>query len=159
MKTTLRSMLMAGALAYGSAALAQAPATGTQGGAHAGHGEAKAQMDPSAGHSKMGSDELHQHMQTSAQKMSQMPMTGDLEHDFMASMRQHHLDGIEMSKVALKHAKDAKARQFAQKTIRMQEKDVKELDAWLAKHKARSATGGAGMEATQPATDTPPQGQ
>ena len=78
-----------------------------------------------------------------AQKLGQMQMTGNVEHDFMATMRQHHLHGIELAKVALKHTKDAKVRQFAQKTIKTQQRDVKELDAWLAKHPAKGS-GGSG---------------
>jgi uncharacterized protein (DUF305 family) len=86
---------------------------------------------------------LHQQMMSSAEKMKSMTMTGDFDHDFMMSMRDHHKDGVEMAKLALKQAKDKKARDFAQKVVDQQTKEMKELDAWLAQHSA-GGTGHAG---------------
>lgn len=81
-----------------------------------------------------GSTELHQKMMEGSEKMKAMKMSGDVDHDFLMSMKQHHLDGIAMAKVALQHAKDPKVRDFAQRTLDMQMKDAKELDAMMARH-------------------------
>ena len=86
------------------------------------------------------SSELHAQMTASAQKMQRMKMSGDFDHDFVKSLRQHHRDGIEMAKLALKHARDPQAREFAQKVVDQQTRELKELDAWLAQH----AHGGSG---------------
>ena len=142
MKRLVQSMVVVGTVLCSGAAFAQAPAP--QAGTTDTASKAQA-TDPSATHAKHGSEQLHQHMQQAAQKMGQMQMSGDLETDFMTSMRQHHLDGIAMSKMTLEHAKDPKVRQFAQKVIKMQQKDVKEIDAWLAKH-GKAAVGGSGTE-------------
>lgn len=60
--------------------------------------------------------------------------SGDTDADFARSMIAHHQAGIEMAKVELQHGKDAKQRQFAQKVIAEQEKDIADLQAWLKAH-------------------------
>lgn len=84
---------------------------------------------------------LHEVMQKSAQKMQAMKMTGDVDHDFVMAMRDHHMDGIEMAKVALAQGKDAQAKAFAKRIIQNQTKEIKELDAWLAKHHPDNKSG------------------
>lgn len=60
--------------------------------------------------------------------------SGDADVDFARSMIAHHQAGIEMAKVELQHGKDAKQRQFAQKIIAEQEKDIAALQSWLKSH-------------------------
>ena len=83
-----------------------------------------------------GSKELHEHMMKASTSMKSMRMTGDVDHDFVTSMRQHHQDGIEMANIALQHGTDTKAKEFARKMIDAQKKDIAELDRWLAEHPA-----------------------
>lgn len=90
---------------------------------------------------RVQSQELHQTMMAAADKMKSMKMSGDLDHDFLMSMKQHHQDALEMSRVLLKHSKDPKVRGFAQKTIDMQTKDIQELDAMMARHPRPPAQG------------------
>ncbi len=66
----------------------------------------------------------------------QMHKTGDVDHDFASMMRMHHQMGITMAQEELKNGKDGEMKKMAQKTIDMQQQEVKQLDAWLAKHKA-----------------------
>ncbi len=63
--------------------------------------------------------------------MMNMPkaFSGDPDADFARSMIAHHQAGIEMANVELEHGKDAKQKQFAQKIIADQQKDIAELQA------------------------------
>lgn len=83
-----------------------------------------------------GSAELHRQMITSANETRQLPMTGDVDHDFVLAMSKHHEDGIELARIALENAKDPQARRFARRVVDQQTREKKELDAWLAKHGA-----------------------
>lgn len=125
---TWRWVVVSGAmLAAGGVAVAQQEQQSQMGHEH------MAQMGQAGGG---GSKALHQQMMKSSKKMQQMKMTGNFDHDFVMSMRQHHQDGIEMAQMAVKNAQDEKVREMAQRIVDTQEKDLKEFDAWLAQHKA-----------------------
>jgi len=71
------------------------------------------------------------------QAMSRMmqgtpPYTGDADVDFNKQMRTHHLAAIDMAKVQLANGKDAESRALATKVIADQEREVTQIDAWLA---------------------------
>ena len=91
-------------------------------------------------------------MMKSASDMKSMKMTGDVDRDFVAAMRKHHQDGIAMAKIALQHAKDAMAREFAQKIVDDQTRDLQQFDAWLAQHQPESSSEGT-RQGRRPATD------
>ena len=61
------------------------------------------------------------------------PYTGDADVDFNKQMRTHHLAAIDMAKVQLANGKDADSRALATKVIADQEREVAQIDAWLAK--------------------------
>ena len=95
-------------------------------GQHAGHGTAE------AGASK----DLHAVMEKSHQKMrSDMKMTGDVDHDFATMMVMHHQSGIDMAEVEIAKGSDATMKAMAKKIIEGQQREIKELKAWLSKHK------------------------
>lgn len=79
------------------------------------------------------SHEAHQAMTESMnkmhQEMSSMSSNGDPDKDFVSMMMKHHQSGIEMAEIELKHGKDLKTKQFAQKMIKEQKKDLAELQA------------------------------
>lgn len=93
-----------------------------------------------------GSMQLHQKMMEGSKKMASMKMSGDLDHDFLMTMRQHHLDAIDMGKIAVASAKDPKVKEFAQKTMDMQKKDLVEIDAMLSAHGKSKGKAPAGMK-------------
>ena len=71
------------------------------------------------------------------QAMSRMmqgmpPYTGDADVDFNKQMRTHHLAAIDMAKVELANGKDAESRALATKVIADQDREVTQIDAWLA---------------------------
>jgi uncharacterized protein (DUF305 family) len=53
---------------------------------------------------------------------------------FAKKMIVHHEGAIDMSQIVLKHTKDEEIRKMASKMISEQEKEVKDLKEWLAKH-------------------------
>ena len=61
------------------------------------------------------------------------PYTGDADVDFNKQMRTHHLAAIDMAKVQLANGKDAESRALATKVIADQQREVVQIDAWLAK--------------------------
>lgn len=94
--------------------------------------------DPQSG---AGSAELHQAMQKGASEMQSMPMTGEVDHDFVTAMRKHHQDGIEMAQIELRNGKDPEAKKFAQTIIDTQKKDIAKFDRWLSAHSKQQAQG------------------
>ncbi|RTY89846.1 DUF305 domain-containing protein [Flavobacterium sp. GT3R68] len=60
--------------------------------------------------------------------------TGSIDKDFATIMVKHHQDGIMMGQAILKYAKNAKFKSMTEKMITDQNKDIKELESWLAAH-------------------------
>ena len=93
---------------------------------HAGHGTA-------AG----ASQELHAVMQKSHEKMPQMKMTGDVDHDFATMMVMHHQAAIDMADIELAKGGDPTIKEMARKIKASQAREIKEFKDWLAKHQAK----------------------
>ena len=68
-------------------------------------------------------------------KNMNMEFSGDADVDFARSMIPHHQGAIDMAKLELKYGKDPELRQMAEKMIKDQEKEQKDLKAFLQKHK------------------------
>lgn len=81
-----------------------------------------------------GSHEMQQGMMGSMRHMQVMPMTGDVDKDFVRMMRQHHLQGIEMARIQAQKGDDAEAKRMAEKIIAEQQRDIAKFDDWLRKH-------------------------
>lgn len=97
---------------------------------HSGHdmgGEAKAELTEAQAAYKAVNDRMHA-------GMADIPADADVA--FMQGMLAHHKGAVEMSEVALKYAKDEKARDLAARVIAAQKAEIAEMEAWL---KARSA--------------------
>ena len=82
-----------------------------------------------------GGSSIMESMKKGMTDMQAMPMSGDVDKDFAMMMRMHHQQALEMGAMELKDGKDAKMKQMARKIIDAQRKEIKEFDAWLAKHK------------------------
>jgi uncharacterized protein (DUF305 family) len=67
--------------------------------------------------------------------MADIPADADVA--FMAGMLAHHKGAVEMSEVALKYAKDAKARDLATRVIAAQKAEIAEMEAWLKEREAQ----------------------
>lgn len=67
--------------------------------------------------------------------MSMMKMpeeSGSTDRNFANMMVKHHKDGIMMGQTILKYAKNSRFKSMTEKMISDQNKDIKELESWLA---------------------------
>jgi uncharacterized protein (DUF305 family) len=78
---------------------------------------------------------MHESMMAGMQKMQGMQPTGDTDKDFAMMMRMHHQQAVEMAKAEVQHGKSPELKAMAQKMIKDQQKEIGQLDKWLAKHK------------------------
>ena len=85
------------------------------------------------------SSKSHHAMTAMDQKMRDMKMSGDAGTDFAAMMIPHHQAAIDMAKAYLESGKDSDLRRMAEKMVSDQEKEVKQLQAWLDKNGKKSA--------------------
>ena len=85
--------------------------------------------------SGMGSGRMHGSMTKMMKDMESMKMSGDPDKDFATMMKIHHQGAIDMAQVELKNGKDEKMHKMAKKIIEAQQREIKEFDQWLAKHK------------------------
>jgi len=67
--------------------------------------------------------------------MADIPADADVA--FMQGMLAHHKGAVEMSEVALKYAKDEKARDLATRVIAAQKAEIAEMEAWLKAREGR----------------------
>ena len=71
-----------------------------------------------------------------------LPYTGDADVDFRIQMIPHHQGAIDMAQVAMRHAKDPWTRQLAEAVIVEQQREIAEMQAWLARRGAMVPSGG-----------------
>lgn len=73
-------------------------------------------------------------MGTMHEDMMKGMMSNDPDVAFAAGMLPHHIGAVEMARVELKYGKDPQMRQLAKNIIASQDKEIKEMKAWLAEH-------------------------
>jgi uncharacterized protein (DUF305 family) len=92
---------------------------------------------PSAGAMAMATDEAHKELAAGMAKMQADMSAGiqatDIDIAFNCGMIPHHQGAISMARVELKYGKDPENRKLAEAIIKAQEKQVKEMLAWLEK--------------------------
>jgi uncharacterized protein (DUF305 family) len=94
----------------------------------------KDSMKPGMSGMAAGGD-MHGSMMGMMKSMESMKTTGDPDRDFAMMMKMHHQGAIDMAQMELKSGKDASLKAMAKKIIAAQQKEIKEFDQWLAKHK------------------------
>ena len=98
---------------------------------HSGHdmgGAAKAELTEAQAAYKAANDAMHA-------GMADIPADPDIA--FMQGMLAHHQGAVAMSEVALKYAKDEKARDLATRVIAAQKAEIAEMEAWLKERGAK----------------------
>ncbi|MBV8397664.1 MAG: DUF305 domain-containing protein [Acetobacteraceae bacterium] len=65
-------------------------------------------------------------------------MTGDPDRDLVAMIIPHHQDAIDIARTYLRRGRDPQIRRMAQKIVADQEREIREMRAWQAKHPAPS---------------------
>lgn len=117
MNRSHRSLLLALALTGAASAFAATP------------GAASAP----AGAMPHGAKQMHEAMRAGMQKMQAMQPSGDTDRDFAMMMRMHHQQAVDMAQVQLQHGKSDELKAMARKMIQDQQKEIAQLDQWLAR--------------------------
>ena len=63
---------------------------------------------------------------------NKIPMTGDLDRDFVALMVPHHLSAVEMARIYLEHGKDARLRRLSENIVASQEAEIRQMNGFGA---------------------------
>lgn len=98
---------------------------------HSGHDmgrDATAELTEAQAAYKAANDSMHA-------AMADIPADPDVA--FMQGMLAHHKGAVTMSEVALKYAKDTKARDLANRVIAAQTAEIAEMEAWLKRRAAQ----------------------
>ncbi len=66
--------------------------------------------------------------------MTQAPMNGDANHDFVTMMIPHHQGAVDMAKALLIYSTDAELRHLAQQIITDQQNEINLMRAWLKRY-------------------------
>lgn len=66
--------------------------------------------------------------------MSTMAYSGAADVDFARGMIPHHEAAIDMARIVIEHGSDPAIRELALAIIEAQEREIGELEAWLAEH-------------------------
>ena len=77
---------------------------------------------------------MMQSMQKMQQGMMGVPLSGNADRDFVAMMIPHHQGAIDMARVELQYGKDPTLRRMARGIITAQQKEIREMQQWEAKH-------------------------
>lgn len=74
------------------------------------------------------------HRKMDQQMQAGMENSGSADERFVRMMIPHHQGAVDMSRLALPDIKDAELRRMAEKTMRENEKEIQDMQAWLKKH-------------------------
>lgn len=133
-RRSVRLVAVIALLAASASVTAQTPATPPVKPAPASEGM---RMDMGKGGMTMGAGEgdMRSAMMKSMKDAESMKMSGNADRDFASMMKVHHQGAIDMAQLELKNGKDAKMRSLAKRVIGAQQKEIKEIDRWLAGQK------------------------
>ena len=133
MQRSLSLLATLAVLAGSPAAQAQAP------GAMPGHGtmqHGSAAAAPAGGTSGDHGDMMAAMERMNRTMMDPANMTGNPDQDLVAMMIPHHQGAIDMARIYLRTGRDPQIRRMAQKIITDQEREIREMQAWQARHPA-----------------------
>lgn len=82
-----------------------------------------------------GSDQMYKSMMSGMEGMKMMKPTGNTDKDFAMLMKMHHEQALEMAKAEIAHGKSAELKALSRKIIAAQQKEIAQLDKWMAANK------------------------
>jgi uncharacterized protein (DUF305 family) len=95
----------------------------------------KKEEHSAAGHGAEGHSELMDAMNKMMDEMKGMQITGNADKDFVTMMIPHHKSAVDMAENEISHGKNVQLKQFAQKVIDDQSKEINEFQSWLNSNK------------------------
>ena len=121
---SLKTLLFAVSIAFGGIALASAQED------HSTHQmEGAAPASGAEAEYRAAMDRMHA-------AMSGMTYSGDADIDFARGMIPHHQAAIEMAKTVIAYGTDPEIRELAKAIVDAQEREIVQLEGWLAAHGA-----------------------
>jgi uncharacterized protein (DUF305 family) len=81
-----------------------------------------------------GASDLMASMDTMNKAMNAVPMTGDVDRDFVAMMIAHHQGAVDMCGVELKSGKDPILKKLCREIIASQTKEIALMRHWQQRH-------------------------
>jgi uncharacterized protein (DUF305 family) len=79
--------------------------------------------------------EMKKAMQEMKSQMTDMKMTGNLDHDFATMMIPHHQSAVDMADAEISYGKDQEIKTIAEKIKSDSQKEIAELKQWINNHK------------------------
>lgn len=80
--------------------------------------------------------EMMRQMESMNKAMTDAPMTGNPDQDFVGMMTPHHQGAIDMARTYLRDGRDPEIRRMAQTIIADQEREIRQFKAWQVRHPA-----------------------
>jgi uncharacterized protein (DUF305 family) len=100
------------------------------GGADADH-HAQHHAEHHGGTAGPASLQMQHHMAGAAQSV---PLTGNVDKDFVRMMRMHHQRGLAMAQVELEKGASPEVKAMAQKIVDQQRREIAQFDEWLQRN-------------------------
>lgn len=122
-------------IALSAILLLSAAAPGFAQSGHSGHDMGG--MSTSEGASSPAAKAYIEAMDKMHEAMGKMEYSGNADVDFARGMIPHHQAAIDMAKIQLEHGKDPELRKLSEEIIAAQEREIKQLEDWLAAHQPK----------------------